>query len=171
MPDGTGTGTDGLPYGAGTPVAGMGELPAEEAGTDAGGAAGGATGTDAGGAAGGAAGAVPYGATGVVACRPELPVPYGGTEGAVPIGAEGETVTVEYTVTGVHCEAVEEAPMGELPVPDWAGLVPVAGGAGATGGVDVPGTIGAGLYGWGAGAGTGVVTGTATGVVVTLGMG
>lgn len=33
------------------------------------------------------------------------------------LGIVGDTVIVEYTVTGVHCEA-EEAPIGEFALPD-----------------------------------------------------
>jgi len=71
----------------------------------------------------GAAGELPAGAAGLVAGIGELPGPDEGPAGTTGVdaggaaAADGDTVTVEYTVTGVHCEA-DEAPMGELALPD-----------------------------------------------------
>ena len=80
-------------------------------------------------------------------------------------GADGDTVTVEYMVTGVHCasEDADVAGRGELPRDDTTGAE-VAGDVGTS---DVPGTTGV------VGTTTGVVAGTlgtTTGVVSTIGV-
>ncbi len=95
------TGTAGeLPPGAAGLVAGMGELALlDEPGT---------TGA---GEAGEAAGELPAGTAG------ELPAGTTGVDAGGAAAADGDTVIVEYTVTGVHCEA-NEAPIGELALPD-----------------------------------------------------
>ena len=85
-----------------------------------------------------------------------------GTTGTT--GADGDTVTVEYMVTGVHCasEDADVAGRGELPRDDTTGAE-VAGDVGTS---DVPGTTGV------VGTTTGVVAGTlgtTTGVVGTIG--
>jgi hypothetical protein len=117
-----------LPAGAAGLVAGMGELALlDEPGTTGAGEAGEAAGELPTGAAGelpaGAAGELPAGAAGLVAGIGELPGPDEGPAGTTGVdaggaaAADGDTVIVEYTVTGVHCEA-DEAPMGELALPD-----------------------------------------------------
>lgn len=123
------TGTAGeLPPGAAGLVAGMGELALlDEPGTTGAGEAGKAAGELPTGAAGellaGTAGELPAGAAGLVAGIGELPGPDEGPAGTTgvdaggPAAADGDTVIMEYTVTGVHCEA-DEAPMGELALPD-----------------------------------------------------
>lgn len=80
-------------------------------------------GTIAAGEAGEAAGELPAGTAGLEAETGELPEPDDGPTGTIGVdaggaaAADGDTVIVEYTVTGVHCEA-EEAPMGEFALPD-----------------------------------------------------